>query len=101
MSELKAYEVEFRPIVNGIARPTRKVRIVAYSQKQANKFFFDWRHNTTKIPCIFEMSYELEKPKDLTFKEWKEEIQDHFEKQQKIIYRREDKDDNSNTNGAS
>lgn len=98
---LKAYEVEFCPIVNGHPKPSRNVRIVAYSSKQANKFFFDWRRNTKKVPAIYVMTWELEKPKELSFKEWQEEIHNHFEKQQKIIYGKEDKDDNNNTGRAS
>ena len=99
--QLRAYMIEFYPIVNGIPRPVRKVQIVAYSQKQANKFFYDWRHNTKKVPAIFVMSYEIEQPKELTPQKWQEEIVENFIKQQNIIYGKEVKNDNNNTGRAS
>ena len=86
---LTAYEIEFCPIVRGITRPLRNVRIVAYSPLQARKFFIDWRKHRCHVPYLYVATYEVEKPKELTLHEWQKEIREHFKKQQDIIYRKE------------
>ena len=85
--ELKVYAIDFRPIVNGIIKASRTVLFIAYSEKQAKKFFFDWRHNVRKHPCVLEMIYERTRDKETHIDDWRTELQKHFEEQQNLIYR--------------
>ena len=89
--ELKVYTIEFRPMVNKVLKDSRRILFVAYSDKQAKKFFFDWRHNVVKHECIFEGIWENKPEKDVHPDDWKEELKKHFKSQSELIYKKKNK----------
>ena len=82
-SKLKVFNVEFKIYKDVLYRD---VLIIAYSPKQARKFFFDWWRKNWRRSIIVTMIYEVDKKKtQLKLKSGT--IEGKFKEQQDYIYR--------------
>ena len=84
-SKLKVFNVEFKIYLDNVSRD---VKIIAYSPKQARKFFHDWWKRYNKDYAIITLVYDLDE--DIAQKLLSKKnitIEEQFKKQQDYIYR--------------
>lgn len=83
--KIKMYNVEFRAYGTF---DNRDVKMIAYSPKQAKKFFYDWWRKKHGTYALVIMAYELsEKVTQKILKELDMNLDDLFKRQQDYIYR--------------
>lgn len=87
---LHGYKVEFRVYGRYVDEETH---IVAYSPKQAKKFFYDWwkNHHTTYAVVILVSQLEDNYAQTLSIVTTGESLKERFTRQCDFIYRREKK----------
>lgn len=82
MTELKVYKFNYQALKRGYRIPNPSLLIIAYSHKQAVKFFYDYMDKFKKpvfIEDIEEINYAIKGLSD-------DVIKSKFEHQNKIIY---------------
>lgn len=82
MTELKVYRFNYQLLKRGYRIPNPSLLIVAHSQKQAIKFFYDFTDRYKKIVIIEDIEEVNYTKNGLSY----EDIQRKFEIQNKIIY---------------